>query len=140
MCRKPRVYLIDDQADIRDAARMLLNLEGMETKTFHSGQCFLESIRASRELPDCIISDLGVFSGSGDNALDSLTELDERIPIIILSADSAPLRKHKLCERVAATLTKPVRADELIREIRRVLKVVHDDPQSGLAGRTSRGN
>jgi DNA-binding NtrC family response regulator len=87
-----RVLLADDQADIRDALRLLLKREGYETQTVASPSEALSAIE-SREF-DSVLMDLNYArdTTSGQEGLDLLTRiqtLDSTLPVIVMTAWSS---------------------------------------------------
>jgi len=87
-----RVLLADDQADIRDALRLLLKREGYETQAVASPAEALSAIE-SREF-DAVLMDLNYArdTTSGQEGLDLLTRmqmLDGTLPVIVMTAWSS---------------------------------------------------
>ena len=87
-----RVLLADDQADIRDALRLLLKREGYETQGVASPAEALSAIE-SREF-DAVLMDLNYArdTTSGQEGLDLLTRiqmLDSTLPVIVMTAWSS---------------------------------------------------
>src|SRR5467141_419986 len=87
-----RVLLADDQADIRDALRLLLKREGYETQAVASPAEALNTIE-SREF-DAVLMDLNYArdTTSGQEGLDLLTRiqmLDSTLPVIVMTAWSS---------------------------------------------------
>src|SRR6266849_1828821 len=87
-----RVLLADDQADIRDALRLLLKREGYETQAVASPGEALSAIE-SREF-DAVLMDLNYTrdTTSGQEGLDLLTRiqmLDSTLPLIVMTAWSS---------------------------------------------------
>src|SRR2546428_4444373 len=87
-----RVLLADDQADIRDALRLLLKREGYETQGVASPAEALSAIE-SREF-DAVLMDLNYArdTTSGQEGLDLLTRiqmLDGTLPVIVMTAWSS---------------------------------------------------
>jgi DNA-binding NtrC family response regulator len=87
-----RVLLADDQADIRDALRLLLKREGYETQGVASPAEALSAI-ASREF-DAVLMDLNYArdTTSGQEGLDLLTRiqmLDSTLPVVVMTAWSS---------------------------------------------------
>src|SRR5437660_3231089 len=87
-----RVLLADDQADIRDALRLLLKREGYETQGAASPAEALSAIE-SREF-DAALMDLNYTRDmtSGQEGLDLLTRiqmLDRTLPVIAMTAWSS---------------------------------------------------
>ncbi len=84
-----RVLLADDQADIRDALRLLLRREGYETHAVASPSEALASIEA-REF-DAVLMDLNYArdTTSGQEGLDLLSRVqlvDSTLPVIVMTA------------------------------------------------------
>jgi DNA-binding NtrC family response regulator len=84
-----RVLLADDQADIRDALRLLLKREGYETHAVASPAEALTAIE-SREF-DAVLMDLNYArdTTSGQEGLDLLTGIqmiDSTLPLIVMTA------------------------------------------------------
>ena len=84
-----RVLLADDQADIRDALRLLLKREGYETQAVASPAEALAAIE-SREF-DAVLMDLNYArdTTSGQEGLDLLTSIqmvDSTLPLIVMTA------------------------------------------------------
>src|SRR5713226_7150511 len=101
-----RVLLADDQADIRDALRLLLKREGYETQGVASPAEALSAIE-SREF-DAALMDLNYTrdTTSGQEGLDLLTRiqmLDSTLPVIVMTAWSSievaveAARRERLC-------------------------------------------
>src|SRR6202140_1182138 len=87
-----RVLLADDQADIRDALRLLLKREGYETQGVASPAEALSAIE-SREF-DAVLMDLNYArdTTSGQEGLDLLTRiqmLDSTLPVVVKTAWSS---------------------------------------------------
>src|SRR5213079_412230 len=84
-----RVLLADDQADIRDALRLLLKREGYETQGVASPAEALSAIE-SREF-DAVVMDLNYArdTTSGQEGLDLLSQIrrhDPTLPLIVMTA------------------------------------------------------
>jgi DNA-binding NtrC family response regulator len=87
-----RVLLADDQADIRDALRLLLKREGYETHAVASPADALTAIE-NREF-DAVLMDLNYArdTTSGQEGLDLLTRiqmLDSTLPVVVMTAWSS---------------------------------------------------
>src|SRR5260370_16546575 len=87
-----RVLLADDQADIRDALRLLLKREGYETQAVASPAEALNVIE-SREF-DAVLMDLNYArdTPSGQEGLDLLTPIQmlaTPFPVVVITAGSS---------------------------------------------------
>src|SRR6476660_7905498 len=87
-----RVLVADDQADIRDALRLLLKREGYETQAVASPAETLSAIE-SREF-DAVLMDLNYTrdTTSGQEGLDLLSRIqivDSNLPVVVMTAWSS---------------------------------------------------
>src|SRR5271155_6148916 len=86
---KTRILVADDQADIREALRLLLKSQGFETETVASPAAVLAALE-TREF-DAILIDLNYArdTTSGQEGLDLLSNIrakDSTLPIIVMTA------------------------------------------------------
>lgn len=80
----PMVYVVDDDASIRELLAWLMKSSGLAVVTFPSAQHFLKAYRAGS--PGCLIVDLYMPGMSGLELQHYLIEHDILIPVIFLSA------------------------------------------------------
>lgn len=80
----PTVYVVDDDASIRELLSWLMTSNGIAVATFANAQHFLKSYQAGS--PGCLIVDLYMPGMSGLELQLYLTEHDILIPVIFLSA------------------------------------------------------
>jgi two-component system response regulator FixJ len=57
------IYIVDDDAAVRDALSVLFNMEGFIVETFTDGDAFVQS--ASKAVPACIMLDVHMPGRSG---------------------------------------------------------------------------
>jgi DNA-binding NtrC family response regulator len=84
-----RVLIADDQADVREALRLLLKAEGYSTETVNSPNATLDSIQHGDF--DVVLMDLNYQrdTTSGQEGIDLLSRvqsLDSRLPIVVMTA------------------------------------------------------
>lgn len=111
----PTVFLVDDDAAIRDALSLLLSLKGMRAQVFASAEAFLETYQ-----PDwrgCLLTDLRMPGMSGLELNQSLRKRGVSLPVIVLTAhgDVATARAA-LKSGAFDFLEKPVN-DELLMDV-----------------------
>ncbi len=121
---RPRVLVVDDEADLVSVLRIGLEAEGFEVIEAHDGESGLR--RAQQDRPDLIVLDLMLPRLDGYKVCRML-KFDERfrhIPIIILSA-RAQEEDRRLAMEMGADqyLTKPYEVKELVVQIRQKLKL-----------------
>ncbi|KKZ84060.1 DNA-binding response regulator [Rhizobium phaseoli] len=110
---KEIVYIIDDDASVREGLCDLLRSVGLEVLTFASSQEFLDSKRP--DVPGCIILDVRLPGRSGLEFQSMLTSLGIELPIIFISAHSdIPISVRAMKAGAIEFLTKPLREQELL--------------------------
>lgn len=113
------IAIIEDDAPVRDAVRLVLELEGWAVRAYERGETFLSDLAQNQ--PDCIILDAHLPGISGAEVARAVAK-EALIPILCLTAqpDSAIAREiQRLGARVV--LTKPVGAATLIGHVRDAL-------------------
>ena len=113
------VLVVDDDAEIRDVVRWLLEDEGWIVETASDGRDALE--QATRARPALIVLDMGLPIMSGEEVAMRLHDVYvDPPPIIVVSADG---RAGEKAARIGAAsyLHKPFDVDTLARLVRRTL-------------------
>lgn len=77
------VFVIDDDAAVRNSLRELMASVSLPVETFVSGEEFLDAFDASR--PGCLILDLRLKEGSGLDVHEELCGRSATLPIIVLT-------------------------------------------------------
>ncbi|MDB6162013.1 MAG: two component transcriptional regulator, LuxR family [Gammaproteobacteria bacterium] len=116
------VYLIDDDAGVRDALCLLLSLKGIRTQVFASGESFIEAYR-----PDwlgCILSDLRMPGMSGLELQAVLKQRQIPLPLVILTGhgDVAAVRTA-LKNGALDFLEKPFEEELLLEVLNNAFRV-----------------
>ena|SRR5579871_3022071 len=78
-----RILVVDDEATVRDTAKLILGVQGYEIVTATDGFDALVQLR--RSLPDLIISDLSMPNMSGFEFLAVVRKRFPHIPVIAIS-------------------------------------------------------
>jgi DNA-binding NtrC family response regulator len=112
MKNKGRVYIVDDDALIVSVITRFLERAGYEVRS--SGDAEHLEAGVGSFSPDVVILDIGLPGRSGLEALQSLREMDEELPVIMLTADDT-VETAIQAMKVGATdyLTKPFETDRL---------------------------
>jgi len=84
-----RVLIADDQADVREALRLLLKAEGYKTETVSSPNAALEAVQSGEF--DVVLMDLNYQrdTTSGQEGIDLLSRvqaMDSRLPVVMMTA------------------------------------------------------
>jgi len=113
---KPKVLLVEDNADVRRLYAIGLNQRGFEVKLAANGAEAVD--RVASERPDYILLDWMMPLMDGQEVVSRLAVQDgaRDIEIIVISGQPAPVA---LPNRVRTWLTKPLTVDELVSEMNR---------------------
>src|ERR1700693_3368110 len=118
---KPRVFLVDDQADVLKALSRLLCSAGFEVTTFESAQDFLASGNA--DALGCLVLDLSMPGMTGLALQQILTLRASVLPIVFLSGyGDIDIGVAAMKLGAADFLTKPVDGDKLIAAVRTAIE------------------
>lgn len=117
---RPRILLVEDEADIRRFVRLALEREGMAV--FEAANALDARIGAASRQPQLVVLDLGLPDGDGKGFIHDFRGWSQA-PVLVLSA-----REHEQ-EKVAALeagaddyLTKPFGVPELVARVRAQLR------------------
>ena len=115
------IYLVDDDAAVRNALARMLREEGWPVETFDSAEAFLQ--RADGSVQGCLVLDVSM-PGLGGLALQSrLAESGPSLPIVFLTGHGdIPMTVQAVKAGAADFLTKPVRAQALLAAVRAAIK------------------
>jgi FixJ family two-component response regulator len=125
---RPTVFIVDDDAGVRDSLAMLLELKGFRTRVFASAEAFLAEHRP--ESPGCLVLDLRMPGMSGLELQADLARRGATLPVIIITAHGdvattrsalkggavdfieKPIDDEALVAAIAAALDRDARARE----------------------------
>jgi K+-sensing histidine kinase KdpD/ActR/RegA family two-component response regulator len=111
-----RVLLVDDDDDMRDAVRALLEQHGAEVTDVASAAAALAALEHSR--PHVLLSDLTMPGESGYDLMRKVAERDSTLPSVALtSLGTEDDRRHALAAGFLMYLAKPVEAQVLIKAV-----------------------
>jgi FixJ family two-component response regulator len=114
------VFIIDDDADVREAIRGLLKSVGLRSDSFGTAQEFLTSGRADG--PSCLVLDVKLPGLSGLDFQRQLADAGVRIPIIFITGHGdIPMTVRAMKSGAIEFLTKPFRDQDLLDAIYQAL-------------------
>jgi DNA-binding response OmpR family regulator len=126
------VMVVDDDADIVDMTRLVLEGGGYRVMAARSGPEALRSMDAGH--PDLIILDINMPEMDGWQVLRML-KIDERtraIPVAMFSIKAEVRDKlHGLQEGAFDYIVKPFSCDELLLRVRRIFETLEERQASG---------
>ena len=127
---QPIVYVVDDDAGVRQAFDSLIRSVGFGVQTFASAQEFLSSKRTG--VPGCLVLDVRLPDVSGLDLQRDLVEVDIRIPVIFVTGHGdVPMSVRAMKAGAVEFLTKPVRDQDLLDAIQQAIERARNSGQGG---------
>jgi FixJ family two-component response regulator len=110
------IFIVDDDASVRDSLSLMLSLHGYATATFASGEDFLHAWLP--EWRGCIVADIRMGGMSGLELQETLRARASKLPLIVVTAhgDVAAARQAFLADAVDF-IEKPFDAQQIITAI-----------------------
>jgi DNA-binding NtrC family response regulator len=113
---KALVYVVDDDASVREAVESLVLSAGLQVETFASAPEFLARPRAV--WPSCLVLDVQLPGLSGLDLQQELTKADVHIPIIFLTGHGdIPMSVRAIKAGALEFLPKPFDGEDLLDAI-----------------------
>ena len=114
------VYVIDDDASVRDALSNLLESVGLCAELFGSTEEFLQAERPA--LPSCLVLDVTLPGMNGLEFQEMLTKTGNPIPIVFITAfGDIPMTSKAMKAGAVEFLAKPFQKDDLLTAIDQAL-------------------
>ncbi|HXH65268.1 MAG TPA: response regulator [Mariprofundaceae bacterium] len=122
MNTEPTVFIIDDDAVVRDVLAHAVEAGGYHVQTFANADAFIAACTAGHR--GCIVLDVKMPGMDGPTLQRELLQRGIRLPIIFLSAyGDIPLTVRTIKAGAIDFLTKPVDTDVLLERIRMALEI-----------------
>jgi FixJ family two-component response regulator len=117
----PTVFIVDDDAGMRQAVQDLVESVGLRAESFSTGEEFLKKQRTTD--PSCLVLDVRLPQMSGLDFQRQLAEIGVQIPIIFITAHGdIPMSVRALKLGAVEFLTKPFRDQDLLDAIQQALQ------------------
>jgi FixJ family two-component response regulator len=114
------VFVVDDDAPMRESLKNLLRSVGLRVEAFTSAQEFLRSTRP--DVPGCLVLDVRLPGLSGLDLQRRLAEVDMAMPIIFITGHGdIPMTVQAMKAGAVAFLPKPFRDQDLLDAIQQAL-------------------
>jgi len=118
--REPTVFVVDDEADVRDALEMLIASMGLAVQTFESAGAFFDAVPPHR--PGCLILDVRLPGMSGLAAQQELQRRGIGLPVVFISGHGdIPMAVRAVQAGALDFLEKPFSDQALLDCIERAL-------------------
>jgi CheY-like chemotaxis protein len=127
MQKSANILIVDDDPDVREAVKIILETQPYELTFASNGEECLEQVKKSR--PDLIILDLLMPKKDGFEVIKELRGYQSypRIPILVLTVvkKEAAGRRYELETALRMDvddyIEKPIQPDDLIDRVKRIL-------------------
>jgi two-component system CheB/CheR fusion protein len=127
--RLPKIIVVDDDPQIRDALRIVLEDEGRIVETYPSCEAFLAAFRPGDSA--CLLIDAYLPGMSGLDLLRKLHNDGHRLPSIMITGDSdVPMAVEAMKAGALDFIEKPVGREELIASIDRAFELSQDSSKA----------
>ncbi|MEE9326719.1 MAG: response regulator [Cocleimonas sp.] len=131
MSAKITVFIVDDEEEIRDSLKMLIESVGLNAETYESAQAYLDSFDAER--PGCLILDVRMRGMSGLTLQEYLNDHEPLYPPIIIITGHGDVQMAVRAVKLGASefLEKPFNEQQLLDSIH--IAIERDAEQRGKA-------
>ena len=121
MSTEPTVYVVDDDAAVRDGLALLLETAGLPVRTFDGASAFLADYQPGRT--GCLVLDVRMPEMSGPELQVELNRRGSDLPVIFLTAHGdIPTTVQAMKGGALDFLTKPVVGSELLDRVHAALE------------------
>jgi FixJ family two-component response regulator len=115
------VFIVDDDAAIRDALGSLIRSVGLDVRLFASAQEFLGTSKP--DAPTCVVLDVRMPGLSGLDCQRQLAESGFRIPVIFMTAHGdIPMSVRAMKDGAMDFMIKPFRDQDLLDAVQQALE------------------
>lgn len=116
------IFVVDDDAAVRESLRMSLKLKGYDVEIFESAGAFLASGADSRR--GCLVTDIRMPDMDGLELQEELVRRKSALPVIVITGHGdVPLAVRAMRAGAVDFLEKPFDREALLSAIARALEV-----------------
>ena len=118
---KAIVFVVDDDASVREGLGSLIRSAGLRVETFASAQEFLA--RSGADVPSCLVLDVRLPGLSGLDLQKRMAEVNIEIPIVFITGHGdVPTSVQAMKAGAVEFLTKPFADRDLLDAIQQAIK------------------
>jgi two-component system response regulator FixJ len=115
------VFIVDDDASVRDSIRMLSEAAGLKTRGFPSAEAFLADASPKR---GCLIADVRMPGMSGMELQEEIGRRHPQLPVIVITGHAdIPLAVRAMKAGAVDFLEKPFDGARLMESVRRAMEL-----------------
>ena len=121
MADQATVFVVDDDAAVRDSVVLLLKSVGLDVEAYGDGQVFLDAVDTRRA--GCVLLDVRMPGMSGMELQKKLNEMGCGLPIIFVTGHGdVPMAVEAMRAGAEEFLQKPFRDDDLLDRVHTALQ------------------
>jgi len=118
---RPTIFVVDDDASVREAVSNLLESVGFKAQTFASTEGFRNAPRP--DAPSCLVLDIKLPGANGLDFQEALARAGISIPIIFITAHGdVPMTSRAMKAGAVEFLMKPFQKEDLLAAIDHALE------------------
>jgi two-component system, chemotaxis family, chemotaxis protein CheY len=115
----PRVLVIEDEPDLRDIAKIVLEEDGFEVLTASDGKVGLEQALSWK--PDVVLLDMGLPVMSGEEFVEAMRAQMTEPPLLIVMSAAGTISERAARLGAIGCVAKPFELDDLSAAVRQAL-------------------
>jgi len=132
MSDEPTVFIVDDDAEVRDALKLLIESVGLPAEAFASAQDYLSQFDPAR--PGCLVLDIRMPGMSGLELQERLSHEPLHPPIVMITGHGdVPMAVRAVQAGASDFIEKPFRDQVLLDSVHRA--ITRDAEMRGEASR-----
>ncbi len=138
MTDESTVFVVEDDAAVRDAVCFFLSSVNLEVASFDSAEAFLDAYQADR--PGCLVADLCMTGMSGLELQETLAGKGFDIPVIIITGHGdVPIAVRAMKAGAFNFIEKPFEEEVLLESVRLALEAARrESRQQGTRAESQR--
>lgn len=115
-----KIFVVDDDAAVRDALSVIFDMEGYDVRTYADGDQFLAAVKT--EKPGCVLLDVHMPGKSGLDILRSMDVGSFPAPVFIISGQGdIPMAVSAIKAGATDFIEKPFDAETVVTRVREAI-------------------
>jgi DNA-binding NtrC family response regulator len=121
--KNKKIFLIDDDEDLRDVLSWALNAEGYHIESFDNPSSALEFLSQTKEIPGMILSDYQMSQMKSADLMESREKFHiSNVPLLFLTAAPNVVKEEVDRAFYSEIITKPLDLESLILKVNKYIE------------------